>query len=64
MKGNDNETLMRLVQKLMCKWGNEHGKANVQALSLERSTVGEQQYVNLFIAKDKATWRGVVRRAA
>ena len=64
MKGNDNETLMRLVQKLMCKWGIKHGKANVQALSLERSTVGEQQYVNLFIAKDKATWRGVVRRAA
>ena len=47
----------------MCKWGNEHGKANVQALSLERSTVGEQQSVNLFIAKDKATWGGVVRRA-
>ena len=55
---------MRLVQKLMCKWGNEHGKANVQALSLERSTAGEQQQsVNLFIAKDKAIWRGVVRRA-
>ena len=46
-KGNDNETLMRLVQKLMCKWGNEHGKANVQALSLERSTVGEQQRTKL-----------------